>query len=64
MRQRWNRGALIGVVVAIAVASGFLNQSQPARAETHAAGPVELTLSLTPLSLEVRTFGVALKIKV
>ncbi|MBC7767460.1 MAG: hypothetical protein H7124_01595 [Phycisphaerales bacterium] len=64
MRQGWNRGALIGVVIAIAVASGFLNQSQPVRAETHAASSVELTLSLAPLSLEVRTLCVALKIKV
>jgi len=64
MRRWWNLGALVAVVIAVAVASGFLDQSHPARAQAHAAGPVEMTLSLTPLSLEVRTFGVALIIKV
>ena len=61
--KRWNRGALIAVVIAIATATGLLNQSR-AEAPAQAAAPaIELTYSLETMSFEVRTGGLAIQIE-
>jgi hypothetical protein len=61
--KRWNRGALIAVVIAIATATGLLNQPR-AEAPARAVAPaIELTYSLETMSFEVRTGGLAIQIE-
>ena len=64
MRGRWSKGAMIAVVIAVAVAGGFLNQREAARSDFHAANAgLQLTVSIKPMALEVRVQGVALEIR-
>lgn len=62
--KRWNRGTLIAVIVAIAAATGLLNQPRDA-AQVRATAPViELTYSLEDMAFEVRSGDLAIKIEI
>ncbi len=60
MRRRWGRAPVFAVIVAVAVASGFLNPGQ-----TAGAGPaVSLRLTAFPVALEWRDDGFVIEINV
>lgn len=54
----WSRASILAIVVAIAVACGFLNPA------ASAAPAVSLSLSIAPVALAVRAAGVTVEIRV
>ncbi|MDZ4692951.1 hypothetical protein [Terricaulis sp.] len=64
MRRGWSRASVFAVVVAIAVASGFLNDRPGVSTAAASAPAMSFSVSLAPLALEVRTADLAIKIKI
>jgi len=58
--RRWSRGTLVALIVAIATASGFLNEPRSAASLTG----LELAVSLMPLAVEVRSDDLVFELKI